>query len=316
VAALTVSVLAACVSRTNVVIEQADVRARILDDGSVEVEEALIVRGTGTFERLIELDRADGVAFIDAALDGRDVETGGAAGLGVAVSAGRRRLGVRWTLGAAADPMHTIGVRYRVANAVEISGGRGTLRLPLLPADRFSVISSARLTLVVPDSMSLLTGSGISEADWSVERSADGLTAERSSIQPGEHGTFMAELAIDPSVVVEPTWQMTAARRRDLAPAFVSGALFLLVIGIGVVWIVRFQYASGQQGATGAEAQREREAARRGLRAGGVATFAVGMATAGLTWLTLGELGVWPQTIPASLLVVGAVLAVWGRRIV
>ena len=58
----------------------------------------------------------------------------------------------------------------------------------------------------------------------------------------------MADVGIDTSSIAEPDWQRYQDWARDLIPALISGGLFILVIGAGVLWIVRFQYPRRRPG--------------------------------------------------------------------
>jgi len=321
VAVLVPGILAgACGRPGGRVAESFRAEARVLASGSVDVDETLVVRfsdaGATTFERRVDLDRADDVTFVSATLDGDAVVPGNPGARSVAVEHSGRRLRVVWTVPAASNAVRAFGLRYQVQRAVEIRENRGTLRIPLLPDPRSYVILSGHLELSTPDDVPLLDGSGIAEAGWTVARTANGLSGERSGIPADQSGTFVAELGVDRAVLVEPTWQGTQAFGRELVPAFVSGGLFILVIGIGVFGIIRFQYGAAR-GRSRAPGDRDsRESVRTGLRNAGLAAMAVGAATAGLTWMTLSDFGMWPQIIPASILCVGVAFAALGRRMV
>jgi uncharacterized ion transporter superfamily protein YfcC len=95
-------------------------------------------------------------------------------------------------------------------------------------------------------------------------------------------------------------------------------ALFILVIGGGVLWIVRFQYPRRRRDAgplTESE-DRERSAVRAGLRTSGLVSVVLSVVLALVTWLTLSHFGWWPMSLPASILIVGLVFLAVGRRFV
>ena len=97
---------------------------------------------------------------------------------------------------------------------------------------------------------------------------------------------------------------------RNLTPAFLSGGLFILVIGAGVLWIVRFQYPVKARDTAAAE----REEVRRGLWYAGLACIGLGLLTALAVRGLLGHLGVWPQALAVSILLVGIVFLIVHRR--
>jgi hypothetical protein len=51
------------------------------------------------------------------------------------------------------------------------------------------------------------------------------------------------ELVLDDLTVREPRWQFNQERGAELTPAFMAAGLFLVVVGAGIVWMVRLQYA-------------------------------------------------------------------------
>jgi hypothetical protein len=91
----------------------------------------------------------------------------------------------------------------------------------------------------------------------------------------------------------------------------------MLVIGAGVLWIVRFQYPRRRPPVAISEAEeRERAAVRSGLRLTGVVSIALSGVLALVTWLTLSHFGVWPMSLPVSILLIGVVFLLVGKRIV
>jgi hypothetical protein len=278
---------------------------QIQPDGRVDVTEHLVVRlgqGATTFERRVTPIRADRVEFVSATLDGRPLDQ--AAG-DLDVDAGRS-LRVRWKVADGAT--HEFGLQYRAENAVEIQGRRGYVRLIILDAARQFDVRSATFSVEPPAGVSLEERSGMGEAGWTVARTENGILAERRDLAAADSATAVVELPIDPSGMKDPTWQMNEERATQFAPAFISGGLFILVIGAGILWIVRFEHPKRRT-----DDEAERRIVRRGLRLGGLACIALSVLAWVVTWLFLGQYGMSPMAIPASIFIVGIIfLAIAG----
>jgi hypothetical protein len=282
---------------------------RVSPDGSVLVREEMRVRvdpAATSFDRRVVFDRADGVMFSSASLDGRVI---GRDDPSLEVRDGKA-LNVRWQF-AAGSPSHTLVLEYRAVNVVEIHGRRGHVRLRVLdPSRRFDVVE-ARLALQPPQGVQLDELSGVSEAGWTVARVDGGVAAERRGLAANETATIAGELPIDPSRMTDPTWQINEERADQFAAAFISGGLFILVVGAGILWIVRFEHPSRRK-----DDEAERRVVRRGLRLGGLACIVLSGLTALVTWIALAPFGIAAMAVPVSILIVGLVFVVLGGVIV
>ena len=316
-----------CAARPMVSVEELDVVVRVQPNGSVEVQEQLELRFAGDtpvdrFERDIRLERADEVIFLSASTDGRPIERDGTGDVRVDVVE-RPHLSVTWIFPPASSGSRTVGLRYLARGAVAISGSRGSLRQAVIPSGRPYAIAVGRVVLEVPADAHVFDGTGIAEPGWDVSRLPRGISAERHGIAPADGATVVAEISVDRARVAEPTWQHHQDWARQLVPAFISGGLFILVIGAGILWIVRFQYprrqskraAAGRPGPIDDDDQ-ERQSVRAGLRTGGLVAIGLGGVLAGVTWLTLGHLGLWPMALPVSIFLVGVVFVALARTYV
>jgi hypothetical protein len=288
-------------------------------DGAIDVREIMSVRFDGPdsshFERRIALERADSLAFVSASIDGARIEPGSHGNTSLDVDDGDS-LTVVWAFPPSPNATRAFELVYRANGAVAVRGSRGVIGYVAVPDGRTYPIEKATVRLAVDREMHRFDGAGIAEAGWTVSRTADGIAAERTGLAPTEGATVMAEVGIDPAVIAEPSWQRYRDWADDLIPAFVSGGLFILVIGGGVLWIVRFQYPRRRRDAgplTEAE-DHERSAVRTGLRTGGLVAVVLSVVLAFVTWLTLSHFGWWPMSLPVSILAVGLVLLGVGRR--
>jgi hypothetical protein len=185
-------------------------------------------------------DEVDRIDVIAAAVDGAAIELSAARAQG-AVSDGTRAARVEWPVPESRGSSTVFEVRYRAAGVVGVEAGRGRLRWPVLTANRGFPVGRARLTLTVRPPGQLLRGSGISEADWTVEYVPAGITASKAGVGQAS-ATVQADVSIDPRSITRPAWQVDADLRSQFSLAFVAGALFVLVIGVGVIWIVWLQH--------------------------------------------------------------------------
>ena len=185
------------------------------------------------------------------------------------------------------------------------------MRLRVLDASREFDVVHARLIVQPPAGVHLDDASGIAEAGWTVTRVGNGMAGDRQGLDPEERATIAAALPVDVTRMTDPVWQLDEERAGQFAAAFLSGGLFILIVGAGVLGIVRFEHPRGR---TGDEA--ERRVVRRGLLLGGAACVLLSGAAAAATSLALGRYGPWPMAIPLSILVVGLLFAGFSRRIV
>ncbi|MCC7008954.1 MAG: DUF2207 domain-containing protein [Acidobacteria bacterium] len=300
----------ACRPAPAALLERLDVHVGVTADGGVEVVETATARfpvAGAVFERAIDGTWADEMSLMSATIDGAPLAAAG--DVQFAASAGKA-LGVRVTARGPSTVAREIALRYRVEGGVGLEGPRGLLTLPIVRADRREAIGHVTGTLELPIGIEPLDGSGVAEAGWTVERRPRGLFAARDSLPPGEGATLMAQFEIQRGAVPEPAWQRHQVQARNLAPAFISGGLFILVIGAGVLWIIRLQYATKARDAVVAE----RAEVRRGLWFAGLACLGLALLTAIAAHWLLGHLGPWPQALPISIFVVGAGFLVVHRR--
>jgi len=110
-----------------------------------------------------------------------------------------------------------------------------------LTAPRGLSVGRSRIELRLPEGVQMLRGTGMAETGWAIEILPQGMAAIRDGLglQPA---TLLAEFPADLSRVTLPQWQWNDDLQGEFAPAFVSAAIFMVVIGIGVVWIIRFQH--------------------------------------------------------------------------
>lgn len=279
---------------------RADVHVTVRDDGAIDVVETFHVRARAPvsdrrFERVVSADRVDDFVDVAATLDSRPVP----AAPPVHSLFRSPNLTVVWTLPPASSAEHVLTLRYRATGALRVVGGRSSLRWDALPSPRPMAIGSARLTLVVDPAVVLADVPGVESAGWIAAWRPPGIVAEKAPVPADDAGVLIADVSVGPHARV-PRWQYDEDRTGQLAPAFVSGALFILVVGAGVLWMIRF-YFRDQRG----PAEIERAATAHTLRVAGWIIVAFGALCACVAAFGIRRYGWWPMTMAASVIMVG-----------
>ena len=217
-------------------------------DGSVDVREEMVVRfgddRESRFERQIERTQNDGIADVAAEIDGVPAEPGREPGQ-VQVTSGRS-VRVRWRFAPVSNTTRTFTLRYRLVNAVAPRGGRALFRWPALSSRRGYPVDHASVSFEAPPGRVFYAGTGVAEAGWVVGREGEGFVARKDGLGRREGGTFVAEFSADGLHLAEPQWLFDQQRAATLMPAFLSGGVFILVVGLGILWIVGFQHPSAR----------------------------------------------------------------------
>jgi hypothetical protein len=339
--ALAVVVAACSSSRTErpaVAVSRASVALLVEPAGDLRVVEQFdLPASAAVFARRVAPHTADGVAFVSATLDEMPLTRDATGSVLTVRDGGVLDVSIRLPRDAGT---HRIELQYRARHAVGVIEGHGYLEWPIFGADDLAV-DAATTTLTWPDGQHESGPTGIAEAGWIVSRTARGITASRAT--PGRQpATVVAAFSIDRTRTPMPEWQVADDLRREFAPAFVSGALFVLVIGAGVLWMLRFKYPrlSGAVAAPVAWVDlppadlsalllpaktwpwralqdpdvvrlaraglldRERLAAANGLRVSGLVCVVFSLTCMVAAAMLLPRFGWWAQAIPGSMLAV------------
>ena len=307
---------AGCGERTPATVDRLDVDVAVLADGTATVHERIAVQFAETpaaaFHRRSPVWRHDGISDVVASVDGRPSARDGsdpAAPSHIRVEG--PGLDVTWTFDPPVRGTHALTLSYRAANVISLSGIRGTVSWLALPAGRDRDASDVHLALSLPDTAILLQDPWVEQPGWTVSRLPHGMTAFRAGVPRSESATLGIEFTVDQMTPMKPRWQADAEFAGEFVPAFVSAGLFILVVGAGVLGMLRWKFQSSAAGA----GDPERIAASRDLRRAGWAIVVAGLAAwAYVAAALLGRFGMWPQAIPASMLVVGIMFLVAGAR--
>ena len=289
--------MAGCAPPPAADVDRLDVRLVLRDDGSVEAEERLRVRvGGDSFTLRRPLDRHDAIVDVEAKGQPAEVTPGGG-------------LDVEWHLPGAGT--YDLEVRYRAIGVVAVRGGHAALSWPIVHARRSFGPTAVDLALTLPADTQLSAAPYVEDGPgWTVTRDGSVIRAWTREAAAGGGAALVVPFFVDPNAIDEPIWQRDATRGRDLLPAFISAALFILVIAIGALVMIRVQYPRRR----GAPPDAGRAAVARGLRLAGAVTVVVGLLAVPLTEWGLGRYGPWAHAIPLSVVAGGIAFVVYGAR--
>lgn len=248
-AAITAPVaLSARADTPKVVASHYDVTLDLQPDGSLDVVERITLASGDApmswFERRVPERRTDGLTNIVALLDG---QAGGAR------VRQRRGIDARWEFPPTSNGTRVIELRYRAVHVLarELAGWR--VRWNALPAEHSYPIQQARVTMRAPKAALAVALSAEGGEMQPATSWADGLVVTRAATGKRDgiaiDVTFSAE-TVRPN---EPAWAVAEEQARKLAPAFIAGALALLVVGAGTLVMVRISTARDPVTAAGAQ---------------------------------------------------------------
>jgi len=332
------------------------VALEVREDGNLQVTErfgVLVSSGDAVvFERSLPAWRYDRVTDVTAAVDGAVVPVGQGLGLGhVRVGAGPG-LDVTWTLPAGQDAPHELSVVYTAHNVIELSGIRGLLDWRVLLPRRDFDVEDATVTVALPEGALFLQDPWMEEPAWSVTRQPHGFAGVKDHVPFDRSATAGAEFTIDKMSPTKPQWQSDQEFSDEFVPAFIAAALFILVIGAGILVMVRIRHppwkVSPEQAGARVEVapdltpamrmaimhgrspgdrvlvsdleaaglfDRERVRTARDLRVAGWVIMLFGVVVWIAVRLTVTQFGAWPLVVPWSILIVGLMFAVASFRV-
>lgn len=225
--------------------ERFDVSLRLLPDGSVDVRETVVFRFTEkTFsevERVLSMDRRDGIIDVRAFLDGHPLPEGGGEGQ-VRIRPGRRSLNVTWRFADTIDQRRTFTLEYRAMNVLATTNGRAEFAWTVLPSRHRYPIDHARVEWRVPVEAIRVEQTTLDDPQWTSGVLSDGWMATRDGIGVNETVVLRDAFQASTLAIAVPAWQTHADRARHMAPSFIVGAVTLLVMAAGVVGMTRFRY--------------------------------------------------------------------------
>ena len=288
-----------------------DVAIQVRPEGVAEIDETIALApdaAADAFMRRVRPERAETVEFVSASIDGAPAPAGAV----LVRQDAPDSLEVTWRRDGSGEGGRVLGLRYRATGALAVQGRRGEFVWSALPEDGWS-IAAARVEVTVPEGAVRVGQWGIAEAGWEVSELPNGIAAVRQPVGPADRATVLAQLGVNPATMTEPRWQHDEAFGRQLIPAFISGGLFILVIGAGVIWIIRFEAVS-RTGRRAGWRQAMPARTAEGLFTAGIVCLAFGLAVLAATYLILRRYGDWSLAIPASILIVGAMFLLLGRR--
>ena len=286
---------------SDAVVEQLQVRLAVRDDGAIDVRETIKVRAfiePSPFERHLRRRRVDRFDDVRAAIV--DAPAGRSA---ARIDIDRwGDVQVRWP-DVSGEQGRTLELQYRMVGALEIHGTRAWVLYVVVPLAPAYPVAEARVEVEFPKAAQIIKPPSI--AGWTLVHTPHGATATRTGITPGEPAALWATVDIGALTILLPTWQQNADRAREMAPAFLAGAFFILVIGLGAVIMVWVQYPKQRTVAGVRSSVRQ---AANGLVGTGLVVLVIAVAAAAGAALAIERYGRPLAAIPISIAIVGVLM--------
>ena len=226
--------------------ERVETTLTLRPDGSLDVVETITFRFTdrkfSEVERRVPTRRVDGIVEVEALMDGRVLPAGENEGE-AEIRHRRRELQVFWRFPETTNTTHQFTLKFRAMGAVHIQNGRANLAWHILPSRHRYRISDAQVTWRVPPGVTSLGGPAMEAEGWAwLQESGGGWVARKSNLEPNETAILTDVLDASQLSALPPVWQVNDDRARQLAPAFLVGALVIIVMGIGMVVMMYLRY--------------------------------------------------------------------------
>jgi hypothetical protein len=207
-----------------------DVRVEVLPDGSLDIVETVVLavgaKPMRWFDRTVPRRRTDGLTNASGLMDGQAVP--------VSIDASRD-LKFRWDFSPTANATHTFEMRYRASHVLarEIDGPR--LVWTALPRKHTYPIDAAEITLFAPAG-SIATHVGATGGEVlppTVGR--PGVVIAGQSL--GRDRDVTVDITFAPNSITprEPEWFVVQDRQLNMLPAWLAGAVCILVVGVGIL---------------------------------------------------------------------------------
>jgi hypothetical protein len=226
--------------------ERVETTLTLRPDGSLDVVETITFRFTDRkfheVERRVPTRRVDDIVEVEALMDGRVLPAGKDDGQ-AEIRHRRRELQVFWRFPETTDTTHQFTLKFRAMGAVHVHNGRANLAWHILPTRHRYRISDAQVTWRVPPGVNSLGGPAMEAEGWAWLQESDGSwVARKANLEPNETAILTDVLDASELSAIPPLWQVNEDRARQLAPAFLVGALVILVMGIGMVVMMFLRY--------------------------------------------------------------------------
>lgn len=175
-------------------------------------------------------------------MDGRVLPEGREAGQ-ASIRIGRRELRVLWRFPETTNTTHQFTLRYRAMGALRLDTRGAHLAWHILPTRHRYAITEAELIWQLSGGAVSPGGPALESEGWSWTREGEQVwSARKRDIAVNETAVLTDHLESASLAVAPPRWQVDDDRGRQLAPAFIVGAAVILVMGAGMVVMMRLRY--------------------------------------------------------------------------
>jgi hypothetical protein len=217
-----------------------DVRVELLRGGSLRVTETIVFAFTeGTFRevfRTIPTSRTDGVDFVSASMDGREMRQGDGAG-SVRV---RRDNGLRieWRFAPVSPSAHTFELTYIARGVVQQTADADLLEWRALPREHDYRIESSTVEIAAPEAPAAPPSIEARRVVGAREVTTSGGSVVARATEIRGNGSFIVTAAYPPHSVLDgaPAWQSKQQEQRERLPLWLTAAGLVMAFGLVVLF--------------------------------------------------------------------------------
>jgi uncharacterized membrane protein YgcG len=210
-----------------------DVDLIIQPGGSLLITETVVFRFIGgpfTYVfREVDADNTDGVADVEASMDGVPLPRG--TGAGQVEITGRNPVKVKWHFAPTSDATHTFVLRYRLLGAIRQEGDADALFHYVLPTDYDYRIASSTVRITWPEGANLIASPAVRQGRAKVVAEEGQVAFTARDLQPDSPLLVYLRFARGSLLEAPPAWQARRARAEALLPFYIGLALAVMAVG-------------------------------------------------------------------------------------
>jgi hypothetical protein len=222
-----------------------DVRIQVLRGGALQVSETIVFTFDGTFRevfRTIPTRGTDGVEFVAASMDGREMPRGDGAGtVRVRPDSGLR---VEWRFAPTTGGSHTFELTYVARGVVRETSDADLLEWRVLPRQHDYRIESSTIEVLAPDAPTVPPRIETRRVQGTADVAVNGTSILARGAAIGRNGSLILSVRLPRHSVLDapPAWQARDAWQRERLPWWLAGGGVIAMLGLVVLFALRQNY--------------------------------------------------------------------------